>query len=152
MYKEYKIFAHLSINEKSIKENNSYKDSGLYHVVDLYYNVEFESKNIKADFDIIILKKNLKRTKRDLSNVMALIETEFINIAEGREYKIFMEKYYKMFEDKFCKEILGGYNYSFYYYIETFNKSYKGSKGFKFINKDKDDYALSKVIDSGDIK
>ena len=152
IYKEYKIFMHLSINEKSIKGNDSFSDSGLFHKVDYYLNVGFESKNIKANFDIIIFKKNLKRTKIDLSNVMTLIETEFLNIAEGREYKIFMEKYYKMFEDKFFKEILYGCRFSLYYYIETFNKSYKGTKGFKFINKDKDDYVLSKLIDSGDIK
>lgn len=152
IYKEYKIFIHLSINENSIKADNYYSDSGLFHMVDLLFYVGFESKNIKADFDIIIFKKNRKRTKKDLSNVMTLIETEFLNMAEGREYKIFMEKYYKMFEDKLNKEILDGYNYSLYYYIETFNKLYKGTKGFKFINKDKDDYALSKLIDSGDIK
>ena len=151
IYKEYKIFMHLSISEKLIQENNFFNNSGLFHMVDLHCNVGFESKNIKADLDIIIFKKNRKRTKKDLSNVMTLIETEFLNLAEGREYKIFMEKYYKMFEDKF-KEILDGYNYSLYYYIETFNNSYKGTKGFKFINKDKDDYVLSKLIDSGDIK
>jgi hypothetical protein len=142
---------HLSISEKLIQENNFFKDSGLFTMVDLCFNVGFESKNIKADLDIILFKKNRKRTKKDLSNVMTLIETEFLNLAEGREYKIFMEKYYKMFEDK-LKEILDGYKYSLYYCIETFNNSYKGTKGFKFINKDKDDYVLSKLIDSGDIK
>ena len=151
-YKNFKIFIHLTISDKSIKRNNSYRNAGLYSNIDIYFSLEFDSQNINAILNVAMFKKNLKRTKKDLSNVIPLTEKEFLNLAEGREYEIFMEKYYKIFEEKFEKEILSGYKFSLFYFLETSNKYYESSKGFMIINGEKNDYFLSKNIDAGDIK
>ena len=151
-YKNFKIFIHLTISDKSIKRNNSYRNAGLYANIDISFSLEFDSQNINAILNVAMFKKNLKRTKKDLSNVIPLTEKEFLNLAEGREYEIFMEKYYKIFEEKFEKEILSGYKFSLFYFLETSNNYYESSKGFMIINGEKNDYFLSKNIDAGDIK
>ena len=152
IYPDYKTFIHLTIYDKTIKGNNLYRDFGLYSNIDFCFNLEFESQKIKAILNVAMLKRNKKRTKTDIAKIITQAENEFLNLAEGREYDIFMKKYYKIFEEKFEKEIVSGHKYSLFYIIEFSNKYYKSSKGFKIINGEKDDYFLNKYIDSGDIK
>jgi len=54
-----------------------------------------------------------------------LIEKEFLNLAEGREYETYIKKYMKIFENKLFNEILCGYKLSLFYLIETSNKYFK---------------------------
>lgn len=98
-YPDYKIFVHLTIYDKTIKGNNSYRDFGLYSNIDCVFSLEFEFKKFKAILNGAMLKRNKKRTKTDISKIITQVENEFLNLAEGREYDIFMEKYYKIFEE-----------------------------------------------------
>ena len=150
-YKDHKTFIHITIHDRKINGYESLRKYGLYSNA-CTFDLEFKSDKIKAFVNIIMFKRNIKRTKRDLSKVLTMAEKEFLNLAEGREYNVFMEKYYKLFEDKFFKELISGYKYSLFYFIETSNKYYKSSKGFKIINKEKDDFILYKFINAGDIK
>ena len=151
-YKNYKTFIHLTIYDKSIIGNNCHIGYGCFNNIDIFFSLELDFKSIKTILNIIMFKKNIKRTKTDIPKVIISAEKEFLNLAEGREYKIFIEKYYKIFEDKFEKEILKGHKFSLFYIIEISNKYYKSSKGFRIINGDNNDYFLNKFIDAGDIR
>ena len=75
-----------------------------------------------------------------------MIEKEFLNLAEGRDYKIFKEKYFEIFNATLKDELLKSLKYSSIYNIDMFMNDEINSRGFIIVNKDKDDYFLSKNI------
>lgn len=72
-----------------------------------------------------------------------------MNLAEGRTFEAFYEKFYKMFEDTLENEILPNYKYSWFYFYQLSNEFDQSSKGFIIVNKNKDDYYLRKTINAG---
>ena len=151
-HKNHKTFIHLIIEDNSIIGKNSYLDYGLFSDIDLLFSCELISQKIKATLICVMYRKNIKWTKKDLFKVVSLIEKEFLNLAEGREYETYIKKYRKIFRNKLFNEILCGYKLSLFYLIETSNKYFKSIKCFKIINGEKEDYFLNKLVDSGDIK
>jgi len=53
---------------------------------------------------------NIKRKKKDLTNFFNSTLNNFINLAEGREFDIYIQKYHKMFQEKFNEEYKLIYN------------------------------------------
>ena len=153
-FKEYKTFINLLIYNNGLKESHGCQTwntiSGKNTVT---FDVEFKSQNINSYLNVSMFTKNKKRTKKDLGKAVDLIEKEFLNLAEGREYNIFYKKYYELFKIKF-DEILKNYKYSLFFFIQLSNKFFKYSIGYIIINKDKesDDYFLSKFINADECK
>ena len=112
--------------------------------------VYFKSDNIKAELIIGMFLKEKKRKKKDLTEALILAEKEFLNLAEGRTYDTFYDKYFKMFENTLKNEILPEYQYSLLSYYVLLNKYTQYSKGFIIVNKNKEDYYLSKEINAGE--
>ena len=52
------------------------------------FKVKFETNNIICSIYINIFSKKISRIKKDLRESLYLIEKEFLNLAEGRDYKI----------------------------------------------------------------
>ncbi len=75
-----------------------------------------------------------------------MIEKEFLNLAEGRNFKIFKEKYFEIFIATIKDEILKNLKHSLIYNIDMFSNDEVNSRGFIIVNKNKDYYFLSKNI------
>jgi len=152
-FKDYKSFIHLYIYNKGIKESDYYKTWNTKSLKDtLDFDIDFSSQKIEASVNINMFAKNIKRTKKDLREVLNIAEKEFLNLAEGRTYKIFKEKYYQIFRRKLLDEILKDYKYSLFYFFNLSNKYHIYSSDSIIINKDIDDYFISKTINAGESK
>ena len=57
-----------------------------------------------------------------------------------------------MFENTLENEILSNHKYSLFYFYELSNDYNQSSKGFIIVNKNKDDYYISKTINAGESK
>ena len=147
-YKDYKTFVNLII-QKVIDESDFERTWNSFSA-EKSFNVAFKSKIIKGKAFIEMYKKNIKRVKKDIKNEFDEIEKEFLNLAEGRKYDIFKDKYYKMFEDKF-DDIFNKKTKNLCYFYQLNNKFYKGSWGYIIVNKSEDDYFLKKIIPTEEI-
>ena len=141
----------LVIFNKSIKQSKYYLDWAFIagettQIIDVYFN----SDNIKAQINVGMFLKERERTKKDLTKALNLAEKEFLNLAEGRTFDTFHDKYFKMFENTLENEILTEYKYSLFYFNVLLNKYTQYSKGFIIVNKNKEDYYLSKEINAGE--
>ena len=143
-YKEYKTFINVIINDISISEIEYHRYWKYYGV---YYDFksEYKSNKIKALLYVSIFKKK-ERKKKDLNKAFESIEKEFLNLAEGREYGIVIQKYDKMFKETIISEILKDLKNALYLFYEISNKYNKSSRGHIIVNKDVNDSFLSKVI------
>ena len=143
-YKEYKTFINIIINDISISEIEYHRYWKYYGV---YYDFksEFKTNKIKALIYVSIFKKK-ERKKKDLNKAFESIEKEFLNLAEGREYNIVIEKYDKMFKETIISEILKDLKNALYLFYEISNKYNKSSRGHIIVNKDVNDSFLSKFI------
>ena len=150
-YQNYITFVSLVIFNKSIKQSNYFLDWAFIagettQIIDVYFN----SDNIKAQINVGMFLKERERTKKDLTKALNLAEKEFLNLAEGRTFDTFHDKYFKMFENTLENEILTEYKYSLFYFNVLLNKYTQYSKGFIIVNKNKEDYYLSKEINAGE--
>ena len=143
-YKEYKTFINIIINDISISEIEYHRYWKYYGV---YYDFksEFRSNKLKALIYVSIFKKK-ERQKKDLNKAFESIEKEFLNLAEGREYSIVIQKYDKMFKETIISEILKDLKNALYLFYEISNKYNKSSRGHIIVNKDVNDSFLSKFI------
>ena len=143
-YDEYIIFSNLMIYDIS---ESKLKYQGLYNAYDYktYFFVIFKTKYIKASILIVFYSKNKNRNKQEITEVLELIQTKFLNLAECREYDIFMEKYYQMFKNEF-DELLSPYKKNLFFYYRISNNYYTFIADFKIFNLNKDNYFLSKII------
>ena len=114
--------------------------------------INFNSDKIEAQIVLSMFLKDRKRTAKDLTEALNLAEKEFLNLAEGRTFETFYEKFYKMFENTLENEILSNHKYSLFYFYELSNDYNQSSKGFIIVNKNKDDYYISKTINAGESK
>ena len=142
-YKDYKTFINIIISREN-KESDFYRTWNSFSY-DKRFTINFNSNIIKAKVFIHIYKRNIKRKKKNIKNEFNEIEKSFLNLAEGRKFDIFCEKYYKIFKDKF-DDILKGKKKNLCFLYELGNKFYKASMGFIIVNKSEDDYFLNKVI------
>ena len=150
-YQNYITFVSLVIFNKSIKQSKYFLDWAFIagettQIIDVYFN----SDNIKAQINVGMFLKERERTKKDLTKALNLAEKEFLNLAEGRTFDTFHDKYFKMFENTLENEILTEYKYSLFYFNVLLNKYTQYSKGFIIVNKNKEDYYLSKEINAGE--
>lgn len=121
---------------KKFKFTGSYYDS---HFKIKSFGVKYESDYIKATMYIIIT-TNQKRKKYDIENIFESIQTSFLNLAECREYDIFIDKYY----DSFKRDINKTPNIVCYYRVG--NNNYEFTATFKIFNKDENNSFLNKII------
>lgn len=150
-YNNYKFFVNLMIYDYSISQSNYYGRYSSFGADERFY-VIFQTDSIKASIVVTVFSKDKKRNEKDLRKAFDLIEKEFLNLAEYREYEIFKDKYYEIFKDKLLNVFLIECKTDLFYYYRLSNKYYKFTISFQIFNKDKDDYFLSKIIDAGEIK
>ena len=115
-----------------------YKRTSGYYGVNNYFKVKFDSNNIECSIYINCYKK-IKRVQKDLTESLNLIEKEFLNLAEGRDYGVFKDKYYEILKKEISDEILKDFKKSLCFFHEISNKQDKASRGFIIINKDEND-------------
>ena len=150
-YQNYITFVSLVIFNKSIKQSNYYLDwAFIAGETTQILDIDFISDKIEAKLTIGMFLKERERTKKDLTKALNLAEKEFLNLAEGRTFDTFHDKYFKMFENTLENEILTEYKYSLFYFNVLLNKYTQYSKGFIIVNKNKEDYYLSKEINAGE--
>jgi len=113
-------------------------------------DIDFISDKIEAKLTIGMFLKERERTKKDLTKALNLAEKEFLNLAEGRTFDTFHDKFYPLFVNSMENEILADYKYSLFYFYVLLNKYTQYSKGFIIVNKNKEDYYLSKEINAGE--
>ena len=141
----------LVIFNKSIKQSNYFLDwTFIAGETTQILDIDFISDKIVAKLTIGMFLKERERTKKDLTKALNLAEKEFLNLAEGRTYDTFRVNYFKMFENTLENEILHEYKYSLFYFYVLLNKYTQYSKGFIIVNKNKEDYYLSKEINAGE--
>ena len=145
--KEYTIFANLIIydcSEKKMEFANTKNAIGSKK----YFDVKFKSDNIAAKIMVTFFTKNNKKRKKiDMKDVFENIQKSFLNLAECRTYNIFSEKYLELFKKEFG-ELMGPYKRDIFYYYQVSNNHYHFSSDFKIFNPEKDDYYLSKIINT----
>ena len=145
--KEYVVFAHLIIYDYS---KNKFRTSSAhnYFCAKKKIIVKFKSENISARILVVLFSKNnKKRKKMEIKDVYEAIQTNFLNLAECRSYDIFKEKYYESFKNEF-DELMSSYKKDIFYFYEISNNDYIFSSDFKIFNPDKEDYYLSKIINT----
>ncbi len=141
-YIEYKTFIYIIIRDK--KKLIIWED---LIALNIQINLKVILKQTTQSVQYInIFSKKISRIKKDLRESLYLIEKEFLNLAEGRDYKIFKEKYFEIFNATLKDELLKSLKYSSIYNIDMFMNDEINSRGFIIVNKDKDDYFLSKNI------
>ena len=145
--KEYTIFTNLIIydcSEKKLQFSNTKNAIGIKKQI----SVKFKSNNIAAKIMVTLFSKNnKKRKKMDMKDVFEKIQTSFLNLAECRTYEIFSEKYMESFEKEFG-ELIGPYKRDIFYFYQVSNNHYNFSSDFKIFNPEKEDYYLSKIINT----
>ena len=152
-YENYITFVNLIIFNKSMKNSKYYTYFNCFAGNTTEYIEEsFNSDKIEAQLAVAMFLKQRKRTQKDLKPSLNLAEKEFLNLAEGRTFEIFHSNFLKTFKNSLENEILSGYKYSLFLFYELSNKYNQSSKGFIIINKNKDDYYISKMIDAGESK
>ena len=110
--------------------------------------VKFDSNDISAKITVDFFSKNNKKRKKiDKKDFFEKIQTNFLNLAECRTHDIFSEKYLESFEKEFG-ELIGPYKRDLFYYYQVSNNYYHFSSDFKIFNPEKDDYYLSKIINT----
>ena len=150
-YQNYITFVNLIIFNKSIQQskyiiNRTFMSGKTTQIIDVY----FKSDKIQAQINVGMFLKERKRKKKDLTEALILAEKEFLNLAEGRTYDTFHDKYFKMFENTLENEILTDLKYSLFYFYVLLNKYTQYSFEFIIVNKNKEDYYLSKEINAGE--
>ena len=149
-YPNYITFVSLVINNKSLNKAKYYSSFDVIKgKTTQVVEVNFKSDKMEAQMIISMFLKERSRTPKDLTEAFKLTEKEFLNLAEGRTFEKFYEKFYKMFEDTLINEILPNYKYSLFYFYQLSNEFNQSSNGFLMVNKNKDDYYLSKTINAG---
>ena len=149
-YPNYITFVSLVINNKSLNKAKYYSNFDVIKgKTTQVVEVNFKSDKIEAEMIISMFLKERSRTPKDLTKAFNLAEKEFLNLAEGRTFETFYEKFFKMFEDTLENEILPYYKFSLFYFYQLSNEFNQSSKGFIMVNKNKDDYYLSKTINAG---
>ena len=146
-FKKFKTFINVMIkNEK--KQQKDFLRSR-YSDYKYYLQVKFQTKSIFGLIIIIFLDKDKKRIDLNISDSFDLIKNEFLNLAEGRSYKIFKEKYFQMLRQK-IREVRSGYGTDLFIFYELSNKNIMATRGFDILNKGKDDKFLNEVIKAED--
>ena len=150
-YQNYITFVSLVIFNKSIKQSNYFLDwTFIAGETTQILGIDFISDKIEAKLTIGMFLKERERTKKDLTKALNLAEKEFLNLAEGRTYDTFHDKFFPLFVNSMENEILADYKYSLFYSYVLLNKYTQYSKGFIIVNKNKEDYYLSKEINAGE--
>ena len=147
-YKEYKTFITLIIRDENQK-NIDYKYQW-FSGYKFYFTVEFKTQSIHGYIIVILFRKDIKRIDEDVSKYFEALKNEFLNLAEGRKYKIFKEKYYKMLKEK-ISEIRNKFSFELFPFHILSNTFFKASIGFIIVNKDKNDSFISETIKTDNI-
>lgn len=100
-YKEYKTFIHVLIKNETIKKKDFRRKHDYINNSGKNFHVKFNNNKIFGLVHVHMFNINIKRTEKDTKNFFDSTLNNFLNLAEGREFDIFIEKYYKMFYDKF---------------------------------------------------
>lgn len=147
-YKEYKTFIILTIRDETQKNNdfNYHWFSGYK----FYFTLEFKTKSIDGFIIVVLFKKDIKRIDEGVSKYFEILKNEFLNLAEGRKYKIFKEKYYIMLKEK-ISQIKKKFSYEIFPFHILSNIYFKASLGFIIINKDKNDSFMCEEIKTDNI-
>ena len=148
-YKEYITFINLEIHDKSIKESLT---RWYYHSwrCDYEFGIELKTKKIYWYIRIFIFNKNKIEEKKDLIKTLEEIEMLFINVAIGKEYQVFISEYKNIFQNKIENEILNQLSNHKFCFCDFWNQYAKGCMSCIIINKEKDDYLISKFIKEGE--
>lgn len=145
--KEYTIFTNLIIYDKSEKKSHFSNTKNAFGAKKRF-KVIFKSNNIAANMMVTIFEKNIKKRKKiDIKDVFENIQKNFLNLAECRTYEIFLEKYWGSFEKEF-EELIGPYKKDLFFFYQVSNNHYNFSTDFKIFNPEKEDYYLSKIINT----
>ena len=153
-YIDFKFGVNIEILNKTIKNRDYLYTSACYKNKNYikYFYVEFKSKKIYSIIDFYLFKKNNinKFSNLDLNETMTIIEKDFINFFEGRNYETIKLKYYEMFKKKFFDETIKNLKSGFQYCILYSNKFYEYTMKMMIINKDESDLSEEKLFKNDD--
>ena len=142
---QYAIFMNLMIYN-NFKEKSRYKGFYCPYGEKKEILVKYKSDYIIATILIVMYTKNIKRKKKfELKDVFETAKTKFLNLAECREFDVFLEKYYYLLYDDF-DELINPNKNDIFYYLRVSNNYYVFTADFKIFNKDEEDYFLSEVV------
>ena len=153
-YIDFKFGVNIEILNRTIKNRDYLYTSNCYKNKNYikYFYVEFKSNKIYSRIDFYLFKKNNinKFSNLDLNEKMTIIEKDFINFFEGRNYETIKLKYYEMFKKNFFDETLKNLKNGLFYYILYSNKFYEYTMKMMIINKDESDLSEEKLFKNDD--
>ena len=146
-YKDYKTFVHVLVKNETIKNKNFSRYHNFKNNSGKNFSVKFKNTKIFGLVNVHMFNINIKRTKKDITNFFDSTLNNFLNLAEGREFDIYIQKYHKMFQDKFNEEYNLNYkDKSICVFYDLSNKYNMVSYGSNFINEGENDCILSKEV------